>query len=450
MSALSRRQFLRGGAAAAGGAALALAMPGHLLASSRRYGPASERFGPTLPDPGGLLDLPRGFQYRVLSAEGSFLSNGQTVPGNFDGMACFADGPDSVLLVRNHELSPNANTAVEGRNPFDPREQGGTTGIVVAGARRRAVSDFVTSSGTRLNCAGGATPWGTWLTCEEARASGHGYVFEVDPRAPESELSRTPIRAMGFFSHEAVAVDGRTGTVYLTEDRRGTPSSFLYRYLPFDRARRPGALQAGGVLEAMAIESAPSTDPDVFSRGQRLGVVWRRVEPDNAPLDAMAKGCVRFDRLEGCAFAAGAVWFADTSGGEARLGQVYRYLPAGRVLELFYEGTYPTRIERPDNLIITPWGDLWWAEDGDGGDRLMGITPAGDIYRFATNRLNSSEFAGPCFSPSGGTFFINVQRPGLTYAIWGRFPLRGGRSRAAMAVAAPPRGPRPEQVGRAR
>jgi secreted PhoX family phosphatase len=219
---------------------------------------------------------------------------------------------------------------------------------------------------------------------------------------------------MGFFPHEAVAVDARTGTVYLTEDRRGTPASFFYRYRPFDRRPRPGALQAGGVPEAMAIESAPSADPDFFSRGQRFGIVWRQVEPSDATADAAAKGCIRFNRLEGCHFAAGAVWFADTSGGEDRLGQVYRYMPARNVLELFYEGTTRTRIERPDNVTITPWGDLWWAEDGESGDRVMGITPAGDVYRFATNRLNMAEFAGPCFSPSGQTFFINVLSHGLT------------------------------------
>jgi secreted PhoX family phosphatase len=155
MAPLSRRQFLVSGAMAAGGAALALVAPDDLLARTRRYGPASARFGPTVPDPGGLLDLPRGFQYRVISAEGSFLSNGQTVPGNFDGMACFPAGEDTVILVRNHELGPNANTAIEGRNPFDRSEMGGTTGVVVAGRRRRAIHDFVTSSGTRINCAGG-------------------------------------------------------------------------------------------------------------------------------------------------------------------------------------------------------------------------------------------------------------------------------------------------------
>jgi secreted PhoX family phosphatase len=201
------------------------------------------------------------------------------------------------------------------------------------------------------------------------------------------------------------------------------------------------------VLEAMAIESAPAADPDAFSRRRRFGVVWRQVEPDNAPAAALAKGCVRFNRLEGCAFAAGAVWFADTSGGEERLGQVYRYAPARKVLELFYEGTSPARIERPDNLTITPWGDLWWAEDGDSGDRVMGITPRGDVYRFATNRLSMAEFAGPCFSPSGRTFFINVLRPGLTYAIWGPFPRRDPRSRAAMATAAPPAARAPDVSG---
>lgn len=95
-------------------------------------------------------------------------------------------------------------------------------------------------------------------------------------------------------------------------------------------------------------------------------------------------------------------------------------------------------MEAPDNIVITPWGDLWFAEDGDGEQRVMGITPAGRVYKFASNRLNDKEFAGPTFSPDGRTFFVNIQTPGLTFAVWGPFPGRSEAAQARMAIAAPP------------
>ena len=211
---ISRRRLLGSGALAAGSAVLGRSTtledtPGR----DTRVLPAGE----LRQDPRGLLDLPPGFRYRVISESGSRMTDGRRTPGDPDGMAALRGPGASVFLVRNHELRPGEGPAVEGRRPYDRHEPAGTTTIVVD-RHRLPVREFVTSAGTRNNCSGAATPWGTWLTGEETRTDGHGYVFEIDPREPESRLSRTPIRAMGFFSHEALAVDPRTGVVDPTED----------------------------------------------------------------------------------------------------------------------------------------------------------------------------------------------------------------------------------------
>ena len=462
---VSRRAFLGLGGMSA--AALMLGTEGALSQTSGSAG-----YGALVPDPGGLIDLPRGFQYRIFSEEGSPLSSGGVVPGDHDGMAAF-QGPSrgTAVLVRNHEQRVGDPNPLIGANPYDPAAPGGTTGIVVNLEDRTEISDYITSSGTLNNCAGGATPWGTWLTCEEDRTTGHGFVFEVDPNDPENELSRTPIRGMGFFSHEAVDIDPATGIAYLTEDDfrgaivgtdqevvedytsneinpatglpgTGSRVSFLYRYIPINMSQEAGALQEGGTLQVLTIDQGPNYNMDLAFPGNRFQVVWKDVDPAEPHESAEDLQAARFGRLEGAYFAGGAFWFDDTIGGEARLGQVFRYLPGSNTLELFYEGTEPGNMESPDNIVVTPWGDLWFAEDeaidGDIVNRVMGITPDGQVYPFASNRLNDSEFAGPTFSPDGNTFFVNFQNPGISFAIWGPFRRTNRRRQRQMAVAAPP------------
>jgi len=447
-----------------------------LLLSSGRAS-AEVGYGPLVDDP--VLELPQDFQYRIISPEGSKLSaGGGTVPGDPDGMAAFP-GPrrGTTLLVRNHEQNSTDDNPVPQKNPYDPAGPGGTTGVIVD-SDRRDIKDFVTSSGTINNCAGGATPWGTWITCEEDRTTTptqHGYAFEVDPKDPEGDLSKTPISDMGFFSHEAVDIDPRTGIAYLTEDDfrgeivdpnaevvaddtpPGTRVSFLYRYIPKDKSQRPGALQKGGKLQVLTLEQG-NFNADLATQGQTFGVVWRNVNPREPHESAENLGATRFNRLEGAYFAGGVFWFDDTIGGEARLGQIFRLFPSGGygetgdTLELFYEGTDSNNIESPDNIVVTPWGDLWFAEDetiedGDKINRLVGVTPEGQTYVFARNATSDSEFAGPTFAPDGQTFFVNMQTDGLTFAIWGPFSSRSSTRQRKMAVAAPPAHMAPQVSG---
>ena len=240
---------------------------------------------------------------------------------------------------------------------------------------------------------------------------------------------------MGYFSHEAGHVDPSTGIWYLTED---ASPSFLYRFTPNDRSQTLGSLQKGGKLEAAAIDELPSTKASTFYTGKKYGIVWKEINPERAQQDAKDKGCIQFSRLEGAFFTAGVFWFDDTSAGDGSLGRVYRYFPSTNTLELFYESTDKNDLEMPDNIAMAPWGDLWIAEDGGGNDRIIGMTPEGNVYTFAENKLNDSEFAGPTFSPDGKTFFVNVQTPGITFAIWGPFARRNSARQQAMGYAAPP------------
>lgn len=436
----SRRRLLGMAAASAAGSVLATPLLALYGTAVRGQPTLTEGYGPLLKDPQGILDLPAGFRYRLFSATGDRMSDGNLVPGNHDGMATFAGPNQSTILIRNHELSPDATAAVVSDRLYDPDCKGGTTTLVVA-PDRRLIRDFVSLAGTSRNCAGGSTPWGSWLSCEETIVTpemnrpgsllnvtqAHGYVFEV-PAAATGPVEPIPLKGLGRFNHEAIAVDPQTGIIYETEDRG---DGLFYRFIP----RQPGKLQAGGALQALQIKGQPQAITRTrFPVGQTFDVEWVTIsEPDPAQdtvrVEGFSNGAAQFSRGEGICYSQGAVYFTCTDGGNKGWGQVWRYTPgqtaqAGGQIALFVESGDRNLLDFPDNLIMAPFGDLIVCEDGLEPCHVLGLTPRGELYRLARNALNSSEFAGICFSPDGQTMFVNIQQPGMTLAVWG--PWRPG------------------------
>lgn len=456
--ALSRRQFFALAGASAAGSVLVLPLKALYARQASGLPIRGIGYGPLQPDPNGLLDLPPGFQYRAFSRTGDMMSDGNPVPGGHDGMAAFPGPRGSTILVRNHELSPSSATKAQAPEDkqYDPLCRGGTTTLVV-GWDGKLIRDYVSLAGTYRNCAGGPTPWGSWISCEENTSTPdtntpaslnnvsklHGYNFEV-PSTAQGPVDPLPLVAMGRFNHEAVAIDPRSGIVYQTEDQG---NSLFYRFIP----NRPRQLQEGGVLEALVIKSMPQVNTRTnFPVGEPMEVEWVRIDGVNPPSDAeapagaditqygtrfqgFAKGAARFSRGEGIWYGEGEFYFCCTSGGATGLGQVWRYVPdlsgkTGGTIELFVEPNDQDLLDGPDNIVVAPWDDLIICEDGRDEQFLVGITPKGELYDLARNALNDNEFAGACFSPDGRTMFVNIQTPGITFAIMGpwRWPQRRG------------------------
>lgn len=452
----SRRQVIARTAALGG----ALAFAGNLtelFAGTAAAGPLGHRgYGPLVPDPGGLLDLPAGFRYRVLSREGDRLRSGEgRVPGNHDGMAAFAARSRGdrarVHLVRNHENRVTATIpvpTVEGLT-YDPMGKGGCTALALD-QRGHVLSERVAVAGTAVNCAGGPTPWGTWLTCEETEdqagtngyTKDHGFVFEVDPVDPH-RTGAVPLTAMGRFQHEAIAVDPRRGVVYETEDAFLAPFGLFYRFLP-DRPRGgTGSLRAGGRLQAMRVPGV--ADLSVI---QETGTTFHDIEWADVPdpqarqtpvrlQDFGSRGITHAQKLEGCYWGGSCVYFVSSfarsaeGSGADHYGQIWRYDPAERRLTLVIVFGPATDVrlpgESPDNICLAPSGGLMVCEDGNGAQHVFGVTRRGEVYAMARGAQNIGtpqapewgEFAGVTFSPDGQTMFVNCYTPGTTFAVTG-------------------------------
>lgn len=481
---LSRRGFLAGSSSLV---ALFSALHARRLLASREPRLLPGPYGPVRPARDlatglPLLLLPEGFQYRSYSWSGDPMSNGEPAPNAHDGMGVIAvhgsGRSREIVLVRNHERAMESPILAPAR--YDRSSPAGAGSAPAGGTttlrfrHRDWISAAPSLGGTIYNCAGGVTPWNTWLSCEETvldlTARGgrrHGYVFEV--RENPAESTATPIVGMGRMLHEAVAIDPETNVAYLTEDH--PYHSGFYRFVPRDTRGAPGSYEAGGRLQAARVAGRPNADLRNPQVGDRWPIEWVDVdEPDADPgvapadistipaaasgpfLQAWARGALRMSRGEGVCHHRGKLFVVDTEGGIDREGRpgrgegaLWTYDLAAHTLTCLFVSPAQHIGDNIDNVTVSPRGGVLLCEDGQAGSgahptgtRLLGITRDGDSYEFARNNVNvaledlspagkrippgdyrAEEWAGACFDPAGEVLFANIQRPGITLAIWG-------------------------------
>ncbi|HEY8545552.1 MAG TPA: alkaline phosphatase PhoX [Acidimicrobiales bacterium] len=372
-----RRTFVRRALYSAGAAAclpdLAMVTPAAAARERRQVpdGPYGSIEGRT-PDASGLL-LPEGFTARVVAVAGEPVGDTDYRWHVFpDGAATFDDGEGGWYYVCNSEV-------------FTPDGQGGASAIHF-GPDGEILDAYRVLGDTTANCAGGPTPWGTWLSCEE-KADGLGQVWECDPTGERPAEVRP---ALGRWRHEAVAVDPDGRALYLTED---DPGGKLYRFTP---DAYPDL--SSGVLEAMVVADDGS-------------VTWVEVpdpQAETMPTQQQVPEATTFPGAEGIWYHDGTIVF--TNKGD---NQVHALDIAEQRHRLLWDGSSDTPLGGVDNVTVaTASGDVFVAEDG-GNLEIVVITPEGDVVPFlrVTDPGHEvSELTGPVFSPDGTRLYFSSQR----------------------------------------